>query len=73
MKGPYTYAVHNGAGGQSDIVPRKRVAIREMRRATKTLGDGARGEVRDLAGSLVKQVEAYATSGGAVKLRDLEL
>ena len=74
VKGPYTWtAQHNGAPGSADIVSVKRTAIREMRRAVKQLGEGATGDVRDASGSLVRQVEAYRTAGGAVKVRELEL
>lgn len=57
----------------------KRLATREMRRTVKDMGvgpdgiDRAKGEVRDGDGNLVKQVEAYQTRSGAIKVRDLEL
>ena len=78
MKGPYTWTASiGGAPGQGDIVSVKRDAIRDVRRAVKALGVvdqvGARGEMRDRDGDLVRQVEAYRTPGGAVKVRELEL
>jgi hypothetical protein len=73
MKGPYAVSVVFGTSGASNVEPRKRIAIRLMRASTKQFGEGAQGEVRDGDGQLVKQVAAYRTQGGAVKLRDLEL
>lgn len=74
MRGPYTWTAQvNGAPGSADIESVKRVAIRKMRRAVKKLGDEATGDVRDQAGSLVKQVKAVRSQWGTIKVRDLEL
>jgi hypothetical protein len=77
MKGPYTFTVSLAATVQTGADSVKRFCIRKMCRTVKWLGvvdeDRAHGEVRDGDGNLVKQVEAYRTSGGAVKVRDVEL
>lgn len=73
MNGPYTYTATFGATVKTGAHKVKRLAIRTMRFTTKQLGESAVGEVRDADGQLVRQVEAYTTQGGAVKVRDLEL
>jgi hypothetical protein len=79
MKGPYTYRVSLAETAVTGAERIKRIAVRLMRAATKQLGvspdgqDKAQGEVRDESNRLLKQVEAYRTPGGAIKLRDLEL
>lgn len=79
MKGPYTWKVVLAETAETGAGRDKRDIIRDMRRSAKALGvspdgeDKATGEVRDGSGQLVKQVIAYRSRWGNIRLRDLEL
>lgn len=78
MKGPYTITATLGETAHTGVEAVKREAIRVCRRLTKNLGvlpDGTRtvGDVKDADAQLVRQVEAYRTPSGTVKVRDVEI
>lgn len=78
MKGPYAITATLGKSSLAGGDTVKREAIRKCRRLTKKLGvtpDGTRatGNVVDADEDLVRQVEAYRTPSGTVKVRDVEI
>jgi hypothetical protein len=73
MNGPYSIIVTEGDTKRTSVEHNKRAAIAKCKRLVRGSTDGAKGDVRDYANQLVKQVEAYRTATGALKVRDLEL